>query len=380
MRTLFITNHFLDGNSGGSFASRAYINAFAALSSEITLLYPCNAKDISSHISNKVKLKGIKYDKNRVLKLLDVFLGKINRFTDIAIQEAIKLKADLIVYDNSRSSAGTINQLKKLGFKVITIHHNYEMEYYKACKPPIYGRQSLLRHIKNCEKNAVLKSDLNLTLTAQDIELLQKHYDKDKKSKFKVIGVFEFQKSIERYEPIINLNNKIKFIISGTLNSEQTETSIFPFLNKYYPIIEKNFPNNELIITGANPGEKLIHYCQSHNNIQLIPNPENMNEQIAKADYYICPISVGGGLKLRILDGLRLGLPIITHEVSARGFEFLIEKEIIFSYKNEESFAKELKKMINSKQDRNFNIENYNNYYSLNAGIKKLKKIINDIN
>jgi hypothetical protein len=39
MRTLFITNTYLDGNSGGVYATKAYINAFAQLSETMTLVY-----------------------------------------------------------------------------------------------------------------------------------------------------------------------------------------------------------------------------------------------------------------------------------------------------------------------------------------------------
>lgn len=40
MRILYITHHYLSDNGGGTFASRAYINAFAEIADEMTLLYP----------------------------------------------------------------------------------------------------------------------------------------------------------------------------------------------------------------------------------------------------------------------------------------------------------------------------------------------------
>jgi hypothetical protein len=376
MKTLFITNHALEGNSGGVFASRAFINAFAELSSTITVLYPDNGISVTEHLSPKINLKGIKNKKNNFLKLIDIYKGKINRFQDIVVEEALKLEADLVVFDNSRSSAGSIKKLKLLGLKVITIHHNYEMEYYKACKPPIYGRMALLRQIKRCEKNAVLLSDLNLALTSEDITLLRKNYDKNNKSKFDEIGVFEYFKVREHN----NLDakriedQKLNFVISGTLNAEQTEKSIFPFFDKFYPLLLKNVPNCKLIITGSNPTKKLIKFCQSKKNIQLIPNPKNISDYIKDADFYICPVSHGGGLKLRILDGLKLGLPILTHKVSSRGFQKFIKSGIVFSYDDENTFEIQLLKMVNSKQDRNVNTGLYNEDFSFESGVNRLRK------
>ena len=55
MRVLFITHHFLNENGGGSFASRAFINAFAEISDQIILLYPENGKSIEEFVSSKVR-------------------------------------------------------------------------------------------------------------------------------------------------------------------------------------------------------------------------------------------------------------------------------------------------------------------------------------
>ena len=380
MKILFVTNHFLDGNGGGVFASRAYINAFAELSSSITLLYPDNGKNISEKLSTKINLKGIKYDKNKILKLLDIYKGKINRFQDLVVKEASEINADLVVFDNSRSSAGSIEKLKDLGFKVITIHHNYEMEYYKACKPPIYGRNRLMSLIKKTEKNAVQYSDLNLTLTQQDKELLQKNYDKKREKKFDVIGVFEFSdKEVENiFNKKENNNQEINFVISGSLDAEQTEISLFPFLKKYYPILIEKVPNIKLIIAGRNPSNKLIEFCKLLSNIEIIANPLDMIAVIKNSDFYICPISVGGGLKLRIMDGLKLGIPVLTHQISARGYDKFIEKDIMFSYHDEKTFEIELMKMIKSEQNRLQNINFYKKYFSFEAGSSNLSKILKE--
>ena len=40
MNVLFITHHYLHGNGGGVFASRAYINVIAEIADHVTLLYP----------------------------------------------------------------------------------------------------------------------------------------------------------------------------------------------------------------------------------------------------------------------------------------------------------------------------------------------------
>ena len=60
MRVLFFTHHYLDDNSGGSFASRAYINAFTEIADTCMLMYPDRGIPVSDFIHNKCILKGVK--------------------------------------------------------------------------------------------------------------------------------------------------------------------------------------------------------------------------------------------------------------------------------------------------------------------------------
>ena len=68
--------------------------------------------------------------------------------------------------------------------KVITIHHNYEMEYYKGTPPNILWRIPLLHFMRKAERSAVLLSDLNLTLTTQDTSLLEHTYGSGQNTNF----------------------------------------------------------------------------------------------------------------------------------------------------------------------------------------------------
>ena len=77
-----------------------------------------------------------------------------------------------------------------------------------------------------------------------------------------------------------------------------------------------------------------------------------MSETIIDRGIFICPTNVGGGIKLRILDGLKLGMPIITHKVSARGYEDFWDKPWFQVYEDKDSFMAALN-MINAVMKEN---------------------------
>ncbi len=384
MKILIITLHYLDQNSGGSFASRAFINAFANIADSSILLYPDRGISIREYIDSTCELKGIVDKRSKLKRGIDIYRGIIHRFnSNIVLTEIDLFNPDIVVFDNSRCSAGLIEKLKRRKKKIITIHHNFELEYYKGTKPNIVWRIPFMHYMKKAERRALINSDVNLTLTEQDSTLLLKYYSNGKKININYLGCFEY-KTIKSEELIKPKNKIIKIVITGNLSAIQTELCLVDFLENIFPDMEKKLRDFELIIAGRNPSNSIKKLCEDNSSIKLIENPLNMSYVIQNADIYLCPIFLGGGLKLRIMDGLKLGLPVLSHEISARGYDKFIESNCLFVYNSNSSFIVSLEKillLINQEKMDNTKIQGiYNVLFSFEAGVFRLKKIFKDNN
>ena len=385
MRVLFFTHHYLDDNSGGSFASRAYINAFSEIADSCMLMYPDRGIPVSDFIHKKCILKGIKDEHNKVQKVIDIYRGRLHRYADVMIPQIYEFKPDVVVFDNSRTSAGMLKKVKELGVKTIIIHHNYEMEYYRGTKPSIIWRFPFMYYMEEAERTAVQYGDLNLTLTDEDKSLLQMHYDSSQTSKIAKLGTFESmpeQTTLPAEVGTRKLKNDICFVITGTLGSYQTEVSVIPFLEEDYPELLKILSDSKLIIAGRNPSIKVINTCAKYPSVKLIANPKDMQEVIAKADVYICPTCVGGGLKLRVMDGLKAGLPVLTHAVSARGYDEFRKANCLFVYHDKNTFRVGLQELLQAMKDGSLDITSIKNTYtsifSFEAGVQRLREMLTE--
>lgn len=370
MKTLFITFSYLTGNGGGIYASRTHINLFSHLSEEITLMYPSLCGEEPEGIyGNKMHLVPIIDKRTRIRKFVDLCFGKIHRFfLDKTFFDPQKF--DTVVFDSSVVSACLIKNFRKVGIKTITIHHNYQIEYLKGDCPWYLLPQSLL-WTWVYEKQAVNNSDLNLTLTTQDVELLKIHYSKS--AKFEVLGVFEYRpRSIETVD---DCERGHRYVITGGLGSVQTETSILRWLKEYYPILKREDPEMTLTIAGSNPSVFLITAIKNEG-IKIIPSPNEMRPILEHSDYYICPIDCGGGLKLRNMDGLKYGLPVLTHIVSARGYEKMQDNGLVISYYDSDSFEKGLRQLLKIKESRADIQKAYWQLYQFDEGVRKLESIL----
>ena len=373
MKTLFVSINDPFGVGGGDFATHAYLLAFSKL---------CNG-DVDVFVREGVNPDGnidanyfFVSERNWLARTISLFRGELHRNVNAIIKRLSDISDyDYCVFNSSRVSAGLIEKVRSLGIKTITIHHNVEKEIVLGNTPNPIRRAIFANIVDKVEKRAYLKSDYNLFLTQQDCNTFHRLYGRSN-SVEGVIGTFE-------YKPIPPLckkeydTNFLTFAITGSLNQYQGIDGIKFFFDELYQHLPKE---SKVIISGRNPTQEVVSLCDKHENVQLIPNPDDMNTIINMADVYICPTRLGGGLKLRVMDGLRLGIPVITHSCSARGYNRLIDSGCVSVFDNSEQFANELlaliKKMKAGNIQRSIIRQHYESVFSFGAGFRRIKAIL----
>lgn len=76
------------------------------------------------------------------------------------------------------------------------------------------------------------------------------------------------------------------------------------------------------------------------------------------------------------MDGLKMGLPIVCHEVSARGYEQFVSKGYVIPYHDPSSFDASIKEVLARSYDKEEIIVEYNKYFSFESGVNRLKEVL----
>lgn len=375
MKVIIISLHYLDQQLGGPNCSKALIKAISSIYEDCSLIYP-EHNDHTSNIdflgNSNLKLIPCYDYRSQIKKGIDVYRGILHRFARL-VENHLKSSSYDIVFINTSfvASSGVIALAIKYSKKVVTIHHNVEKDYIKDNEPSILFRFPYEHYVIKAERDAIKKSHLNIVLTEADCARFKTEYP-SKSDTFEVIGMFEYASNSEKRTSTEYGN---KFVISGSLNAKQTETALIDFFDNYFPIFNKLFPEAELILTGRNPSNRLLSVCERYKNISVVKNPQDIFDIIIKGNYYIAPINTGSGLKLRIMDGLRLGLPVLAHEVSCRGYETIEKDGFIFRYNNAESFEIGLKKLQHNYKHTDV-VKSFYSHFSFEAGRQRLQDIL----
>ena len=370
MRALFVTYHFLHGNGGGVYASRGYVNAFAALAESMSLLCPVKGNAAPEGIDPSVRVIPVRYEKPRFLKFLDLLAGRLHRYYGVFDEVLASDRFDTVVFDACYASFGLIGKAQAAGCRVITIHHNYQCDYVRANYTfPV--RHPMLFWTRICEGQAVRRSSLNLVLTEEDRRKLLRQYGES--ADIRVIGVFEYRSRPWDGDSLTTVTAPV-FVITGNLSMRQTEIPLLELMDSCLPVLLEEVPSAKVLVAGRDPSERLSARCHACG-IELIPSPRDMQEILSRGSCYICPASVGGGLKLRVMDGLRCGMPVLAHVAATRGYERFMDLSV-FSYTDAESFRKALRRLENLAPGRQYALDLYRQVFSYESGVERLRNML----
>lgn len=375
MRVLIVTYNYLSGFGGGAYGARAYINALAALYADVTLLYPARSEgDPLSGIDPRVHGIEVVDHASKVSKAVRlVFKGIPHRFERPFRELLEKERFDLVVFQNCKCSTGLIGPARASGARVVVQHDNFEWDYTRDNTAP-WMRPFLLPPVIRTEREAVREADINLALTPADADLLLRHYGKGMKGRMELLFTFEYRSIPERVPKEVA---RPVFVITGNLGALQTRESLFPWLKDYYPLLKQAVTEAELIVAGKDAGEDLRQRLDRMG-IELVDTPPDMSVVLDRARYYICPVDCGGGVKLRVMDGLRTGMPALVHRVSARGYESL-EGLSVFAYDSPGSFVEALQSMLVSPETPEVRQAAYRARFSFESGVERLRKILSQV-
>ncbi len=378
-KILIITNHYMDDNNGGANCSKAYIRAFSEIYPNCTLLYP--GRKISKgtcFIPHGIKAIPLYDSRSKIRKGLDIFRGVLTRMPRQVKAHLKKNNYDIIVIDHSVVGGGIADFLKLIQSNIVTIHHNDEVQYLKDNKPNILYRIPKFYFASKAENDMLSISSLNISLSEHDAQTFRKRFS-SKNIIVQNVGTFLF----ENLNDVLDNANSIKgrtFAITGSLYFPQSVTPIVEFIKRFYPLLLQIIPEAKLIVAGRNPTNVVKEMCSLYPSINLIENPENMQDVIKKADYYICPINMGSGVKLRVMDGLRQGLPVIAHDVSTNGYEHILKDGYMFSYHDEVTFKHAIEQLLNADISPNDVYKSFYSYYSYKAGKERLSTLLKQNN
>jgi glycosyltransferase involved in cell wall biosynthesis len=262
--------------------------------------------------------------------------------------EAIAGDYDVIVAEHYEAMQYVPKNFKG---KVVFRTHNAEYliwsRYAEVEKNPVKKMVISLEanRIKKWELRYVKKADVVLGGT-NDNEIHEPDLQK-RKLKFKDylhIGEDDQIKiPIPQFE---QLENSLVYV--GTLTWEANIEGLIWFVDGCWNNLKKEYPELKLYIIGKKPDERLVDLSKKYSNIIITGFVEDLEMYFTKCKVNVIPLRFGSGMKVKTINGLCRGIPMVTTSIGAEGLQVTNGKDIFIE--NElEPFAEKIKLLLRDK-------------------------------
>jgi glycosyltransferase involved in cell wall biosynthesis len=105
----------------------------------------------------------------------------------------------------------------------------------------------------------------------------------------------------------------------GNFDWEPSLDAAHVLLEVVWPPIVAARPDVELVIAGAGGSERLIPLVESKKNARLVGPLDNVRPLLESFTVFACPLRLGGGSKLKMLEALRASRPVVTTALGLQG-------------------------------------------------------------
>ncbi len=181
---------------------------------------------------------------------------------------------------------------------------------------------------KNDERKCCVKADKILSVSIQDIRNLANEFGLDQNKFVFCKPLIQFDK-VKEQKDIIQFHKRL--LIVGSMSWTFNVEGILWFVANVFERLIQLDSEYVLYLVGRDPSPEIMLLAEKYKgHIVVTGTVEDIDEYYRMCDICIIPIFTGTGVKIKLLEALGKGIPIICHSFSAMGYSN-VEKAIIIA-------------------------------------------------
>ena len=141
-----------------------------------------------------------------------------------------------------------------------------------------------------------------------------------------------------------------RLIFVGSMDYHANIHAVVDFAKDVWPAIHRRFPQLTFTIVGRDPAEE-VQQLKSIAGIEVTGTVEDVRPYYREALASLVPLKIGGGSRLKILESMAAGVPVVSTTLGAEGLEVEDGKDIIIADTGER-FVETIAKLVQADATR----------------------------
>lgn len=121
------------------------------------------------------------------------------------------------------------------------------------------------------------------------------------------------------FQPQARRRQRGRLLFLGSLDWRPNLDGVHLLLERIFPAIRAAEPSASLSIVGRNPPESLRRRIAAMRGVELYANVLDVRPFLADCSLLVVPLRIGGGSRLKILEALASGTPVVSTRIGAEG-------------------------------------------------------------
>lgn len=103
------------------------------------------------------------------------------------------------------------------------------------------------------------------------------------------------------------------------------------FCKEILPLIQEAILDVKFYAVGQNPPRYLQALAEQNPNVVLTGRVDDIRPYVAKAQVFVVPLQSGSGTRLKILDAMSMGIPVVSTSIGAEGLDVQSGEHLIIA-------------------------------------------------
>lgn len=234
------------------------------------------------------------------------------------------------------------------GAATVLGHHNVESAFLRR-RVAFEGNplaRVFFRHeasrLAAYERAMCPRADINVTVSGDDAAQLARETGGR-------VAVVSNGVDIDAFVPVRRQPGSRTLVFAGRQDQPANHDAIRHFAHAAWPAIREAVPDARLLVVGANPPPDVQALASPESGIEVTGFVQDVRPYFERAAAVVIPLRDGGGTRLKVIDAMALGMPVLSTTFGVSGLDLEPDRDVLIA-DDPAAFATQTVRLFNDEQ------------------------------